>query len=781
MLLSETENPMSDDFCPRQIIFELPGNPGVLVTATERDGEIDFIIDVENTTSATGDLRALFFHFNEAKLPGLVISSSESLLTETRVQANRVLDLGDGATMAGAIKQGFDIGLEWGTPGGKKDDIDFPVTFTLSSATTDLTLDDFGGKLFGAKLDSVGGPGGLRKQTSKLTTTAPWAPDAKDDKFDIYEDGAAGLNSPSKTPQALIFDVTADHGYGPDFDGDGDPLTVVAIHDEDPHATIAITADGKISYTPDLDFSGLDTFEYCISDGHGGQDHAIVTVNVIAVADDPVITYTVLQGANINEMLVTVTAVQDDEDSSEFLDRIDVGSLPAGVTISPLGVNPGTEEDSINQQFLLTTPAKTDVDFDLLFTATSRETSNGDEEQATLAVPIEIEFTPHQTDLHFSTVNQSLWSSGPSEPFHFDELLGIENLSLDTEFIIPVSEFPPAWINVDTDGSLTLGFDTVIHLDAGNIDVALTVTTNIDTTYNKTTDTLFFDPTYTLKSGTFTTTGPSGYVDIDFVFDLDFDFSATLEPLDTILELVGLDGWADLSGGVPDYEPTRIDAIPFLEPGHLGTDSPDLPYEWPVLPGIVSVILDWPDLGLESNGSLAATDISNNFLTVNLDLEGAAITSFSLLAPIDNNIYNDNDFEWTDIDMFGGLNIVQDLLVELQGMTGILTLEGGGAPINFTFGTPPPFITNFSDHDTSGDGLVDLGFSIVPDSTLTNDTTIGLNLGLDVEVLKNVPILGGTAWDPDPIEVTIPLDALTLASGTFDITGFQAQSWDIFV
>ena len=39
---------MSDEFCPRQIIFELPGTPGVLVTATETGtGAIDFIVDVE--------------------------------------------------------------------------------------------------------------------------------------------------------------------------------------------------------------------------------------------------------------------------------------------------------------------------------------------------------------------------------------------------------------------------------------------------------------------------------------------------------------------------------------------------------------------------------------------------------------------------------------------------------------------------------------------------------------------------------------------------------------
>ena len=169
----------------------------------------------------------------------------------------------------------------------------------------------------------------MRNQTSKLTTIAPWAPDAKDDVFNegIFEDGAADLNSPSKSPQAVTLNVLADNGNGPDIDKDGEPLTIVSFHDEDPNATLAISADGKsVLYTPDLDFSGVDTFEYCVSDGNGGQDHALVTVTVQAVADDPIFEFSVTQGAKINEMSISVTARQNDDDSSEFLDRLVAGS-----------------------------------------------------------------------------------------------------------------------------------------------------------------------------------------------------------------------------------------------------------------------------------------------------------------------------------------------------------------------------------------------------------------------------------------------------------------------
>jgi type IV pilus assembly protein PilY1 len=43
-----------------------------------------------------------------------------------------------------------------------------------------------------------------------------------------------------------------------------------------------------VTYQPNLDFNGIDTFDYTVSDGNGGTDTATVTVNVTAVNDDPV-------------------------------------------------------------------------------------------------------------------------------------------------------------------------------------------------------------------------------------------------------------------------------------------------------------------------------------------------------------------------------------------------------------------------------------------------------------------------------------------------------------
>lgn len=58
---------------------------------------------------------------------------------------------------------------------------------------------------------------------------------------------------------------------------------------------MAISADGKtVLYTPFEDYSGTDSFVYCITDNNGGTDFATVNVSIEAVADIPDLTYEIL-------------------------------------------------------------------------------------------------------------------------------------------------------------------------------------------------------------------------------------------------------------------------------------------------------------------------------------------------------------------------------------------------------------------------------------------------------------------------------------------------------
>ncbi|MBW2475584.1 MAG: tandem-95 repeat protein, partial [Deltaproteobacteria bacterium] len=83
---------------------------------------------------------------------------------------------------------------------------------------------------------------------------------------------------------ALIVPVLAN-----DSDIDGDVLTVISTTDP-AGGTVTINPDGTLSYAPDADFSGTDTFEYTITDGNGAFATATVTIDVTPVNDPPVAT-----------------------------------------------------------------------------------------------------------------------------------------------------------------------------------------------------------------------------------------------------------------------------------------------------------------------------------------------------------------------------------------------------------------------------------------------------------------------------------------------------------
>jgi len=74
---------------------------------------------------------------------------------------------------------------------------------------------------------------------------------------------------------------------GNDSDVDGDALTVTGASDPG-NGSVAVNGDGTVTYTPDADFNGVDTFEYTISDGNGGSDTATVSVTVNPINDPPV-------------------------------------------------------------------------------------------------------------------------------------------------------------------------------------------------------------------------------------------------------------------------------------------------------------------------------------------------------------------------------------------------------------------------------------------------------------------------------------------------------------
>jgi gliding motility-associated-like protein len=111
------------------------------------------------------------------------------------------------------------------------------------------------------------------------------------------------VNAVNDAPIAVDVEATTDEDNAVivsvldnDTDVDGDGLTVVSTTDPE-NGSVVINEDGTITYTPNPDFNGEDSFTYTISDGNGGTATAIVTVTINPVDDqlDPPIIGEVIQ------------------------------------------------------------------------------------------------------------------------------------------------------------------------------------------------------------------------------------------------------------------------------------------------------------------------------------------------------------------------------------------------------------------------------------------------------------------------------------------------------
>jgi hypothetical protein len=120
------------------------------------------------------------------------------------------------------------------------------------------------------------------------------APEASDDVDSTNEDAA------------ITIDVVAN-----DTDVDGDALTITSVGAA-ANGTVTDNGDGTVTYTPDANFNGTDSFTYEVSDGKGGTDSATVTVDVAAQNDAPVAAGD--SASTEEEAAVTIDVLANDSD-----------------------------------------------------------------------------------------------------------------------------------------------------------------------------------------------------------------------------------------------------------------------------------------------------------------------------------------------------------------------------------------------------------------------------------------------------------------------------------
>ena len=163
-----------------------------------------------------------------------------------------------------------------------------PANDAFGSATVTVQIHDNGGTVNGGVDTSA-------TQTFAITVTSiNDAPVAADDTAGTGEDTPVDIN-------VLVNDD----------DPENDPLTVTEVSDPT-YGSAERNADNTITYTPDENFSGEDSFTYTISDGQDGTDTATVTVTVGASNDNP--TASADAETILEDHSVTINVLSNDTD-----------------------------------------------------------------------------------------------------------------------------------------------------------------------------------------------------------------------------------------------------------------------------------------------------------------------------------------------------------------------------------------------------------------------------------------------------------------------------------
>ena len=725
---------------PRSITFTIPGGLGLKVTVVENAGNLDF--NVEGSPLLTADLKGLFFQLADDSVLGKLKILGGDGLIKTQVQANGIEAWLDPDHINVAS---FDVGINIGAPGKV---VTGPLHFTLD-AVRDLTLDDIANVLFGATTAG-----------NVLTSgrfSAPAAPNARDDFVTIQED------------KAITIKVLAN-----DTDADFQQLKITSVHlDPAVHGTVKVAADGKsITYTPDKDFAGLNlspssvdaTFKYTISDGFGGEDTANVNVHIVPVADQPKVTFDVLSpeaSDPINMVRLKVTATQLDLDGSEFIHRIEFSPLPAGFqlitdgNLSTIG-QPGSVTEFV--QVLL--PTGQDVNFDLKVTAFSQEKGNGvpDEASASAVQHMGIDFNHNQGTETFETNNQSIWNTGGA-------------FSLDENFFFGGDQ--PFAIDGLVDGHVKAGFTADLNLHGGDIDAKLPVDVTVDTTYNKTTDSLLIHTNAVLAAtgASFTTTGPEGNLGLGFLIDVAIDAG-----------IIG-SGSINETSGIP------------LFPNPFGTNTT---FTTQGLWG--SVTAAWPHLTAandsQTGNTITGDGTSNDFITIVADIDGIATLLLFPVGPIHDVLtaigpdYQDpnpnSTFQLLDFDITGTAKLLEEFVLKLLDVNGTLTFEDGKTQ-QFKLGDDI-VIRDAKSHDLDGNGTIDFKVALTPHVTLDNNLSAKVGVDGDLWLIKNAgDVAEGIA---DFLGIDLPLHWDIFAANTdipivdgvpFNLVGFNNQSFEFLV
>ena len=180
--------------------------------------------------------------------------------------------------------------------------------------------------------------GGLTSDTATVTVIVNHVnspAQAMDDAYTVNEDSILAVDA--------VFGLLAN-----DTDLDGDVLSAV-LFDPPDHGQLSLNDDGSLTYTPDADFNGIDTFSYQADDGVVASNTAIVTVDVVAVDDTLAVALPAefSNAANVAARTVgetidfTVAVADPDSASHVFQLDLEASGIPGGEVLPTIDSSSG--------------------------------------------------------------------------------------------------------------------------------------------------------------------------------------------------------------------------------------------------------------------------------------------------------------------------------------------------------------------------------------------------------------------------------------------------------
>ena len=178
------------------------------------------------------------------------------------------------------------------------------------------------------------GNGGTDTATVFITVNPLQPPTAIDDVYSTAEDTTLVI------PAAGVLTN--------DTDPEGDPLTIGG-YTQPAHGTVTVGPDGSFTYTPDLNYSGPDSFTYQVCDTSSLCDTGSVAITVTPVNDPPVANDDLATTDEDTPVIIPVLDDDSDVDGTLVIASVTVTTTPANGTTTVNGdgtitytPNPGT-------------------------------------------------------------------------------------------------------------------------------------------------------------------------------------------------------------------------------------------------------------------------------------------------------------------------------------------------------------------------------------------------------------------------------------------------------